>query len=342
MRLLFVGDINLGEYYLTFGHGPRTRLHSKDILEGVKDIFDGADIIAGNLEASLTNNDYDTADPERCVLRGAPKHASYLKKAGFNVLQIANNHTVQHGKAGFDETVHVLEQNGIAVAGLNKQAVKIVEVEGKKVGFFAASDVPDNTDKQQQSYQRLNDTLIQKIKQSVSQVDYLFVMFHWGLEESTVTMDYQKQLIDELVDAGVTGVIGSHPHLFYEIWKQKHAIVAPSLGNFVFDLCWDKRLLQTGILDVTIDSNGVQAKVWPVKITEYGAVPVISGVAQEVKDSVKLYDLGSKMDKQAFRKIIYFLRHFLKGHRNLKLKFIASKVINNLPILKSLRRTARI
>ena len=341
MRLLFVGDINLGEYYLTFGHGPRTKLQSVDIFEGLKDIFDGADIIAGNLEASLTNQNLDTADPEKCVLRGDPKYASYLKSVGFNVLQVANNHTVQHGEAGFDETIQALESNKITVIGINNQPAKVIEVGGKKVGFFAASDVPDNTDKQQKSYQRLDKPLVEEIKQSVSKVDYLFVMFHWGLEESTSPMEYQKELIDELVDAGVTGIIGSHPHLFYETWKQKQAIVAPSLGNFVFDLCWDKRLLQTGVLDVTIDEEGVHAKVWPVEITEYGAVPVITGLPQEVEDFVKLYDLGPEMDNQARRKIIYFLRHLGKGNLKLKLKFIVSKAMKNLPIFKSLRHVAR-
>lgn len=341
MRILFVGDISLGEYYLTFGHGPRTKLKSKDIFGGLQKVFEGADIIAGNLEASLTNNNYDESDPERCVLRGNPRDAVYLKAKGFNVLQVANNHTVQHGKAGFDETVQALRSNGITVIGLNKQPLEVLEVEGKKIGFFAASDVPDNTDKQQESYQRLSDSLIQEIKHSVSKVDYLFVMFHWGLEESTVPMEYQRKLIDELVEAGVTGVIGSHPHLFYEIWQQKQAVVAPSLGNLVFDLCWDKRLLQSGVLDVTISANGIHAKVWPVEITEFGSVPVVTGPPENVRDSVKLYDLGLAMERQAFRKIVYFLQHIGKGKSNLKLKFISRKILSNVPVLKNIRRRSR-
>lgn len=340
MRILFVGDISLGEYYLSFGHGPRTKLQSKDIFSGLKEVFEGADIIAGNLEASLTSSNYDKTDPERCVLRGDPKHAAYLKATGFNVLQVANNHTVQHGEAGFIETVQTLRANGITVIGLNQQPVEVLEVDGKKVGFFAASDVPDNTDKQQESYQRLNKSLIQEIKHSVSQVDYLFVMFHWGLEESTVPLEYQREMIDELVDAGVAGVIGSHPHLFYEVWKQKKAIVAPSLGNFVFDLCWDRRLLKTGILDVVINSDGIQAKVWPVEITEFGSVPVVTAPPKDIRDPVKLYDLGLRMDKQAFRKILYFCRHIGKGDVSLKLKFILNKVQSKLPFLKSLRRAS--
>jgi len=333
VRLLFVGDINLGEYYLTFGHGPRTTLETVDIFEDLRDIFKGADVIAGNLEASLTNNKLDINNPERVVLRGDPKKAEYLRSSGFNVLQVANNHTVQHGREGFDETVEALRQSKILPVGLAGQEMEVINVGGETVGFYAASDVPDNTNKKQLSYQKLDSHLIERIKKSVAKVDYLFVMFHWGLEESTVPMDYQLALIDELVEAGVTGIIGSHPHLFYEVWKQGNSIVAPSLGNFVFDLCWDHRLLKTGILDIVIDGNGLQAKVWPVEITQDGAVPRSVGVVQNVDDSLKLYDLGPSMEKQAIRKINYFIRNFFRGQVKLKAKFILHKAINNLSVM---------
>ena len=334
MRLLFVGDINLGEYYLTFGHGPRTALRSEDIFQGLRTVFDDADIIAGNLEAALTDNNLDVNDPESVVLRGDPKKASYLRSSGFNVLQLANNHTVQHGKAGFEETVEELKGAGITPIGLAGQEMQILKVRGISIGFYAASDVPDNTDKGQTSYQRLNRDLIEKIKESVSRVDYLFVMFHWGLEESTAPMEYQYNLINELVDAGVTGVIGSHPHLFYKVWKKGNSIIAPSLGNFVFDLCWDKRLLKTGILEVQIDQDAVKAKVWPVEITRDGAVPRLIGSARDVEDTVELYDLGPKMDNQIIRKLTFFFSNIFKGRMDLKLKFIFSKILKVAPLFK--------
>ena len=53
-------------------------------------------------------------------------------------------------------------------------------------------------------------------------------------------MTYQKELIQTLSQSGVRGVIGSHPHLFYEAWIEDQTVAAPSLGNFIFDLCWDR------------------------------------------------------------------------------------------------------
>lgn len=54
MRIMFVGDINLGEYYTSFGHGSGSYLEHSDVFEHVQDLFNQADLVVGNLEAPLT------------------------------------------------------------------------------------------------------------------------------------------------------------------------------------------------------------------------------------------------------------------------------------------------
>lgn len=327
---MFVGDINLGEYYTSFGHGPATYMKTGNVFDAVKGILCQADIVAGNLEAPLTTQNLMPAEPESMVLRGSPKNAPVLRSAGFNVLQVANNHTLQHGKEGFNATVKTLKAAGIKVIGLNGQDVAVLKLDGVKIGFFAASDVPDNTDKQQQSYQRLEEKFVKKIKDAVSLVDHLFVMFHWGLETSTSPTEYQIKLSRELIACNVRGVIGSHPHLFYEAWLEGKGVIAPSLGNFVFDLCWDDRLIKTGILDVQIIGNGIKAQIWPVTIMKNGCLPTPTGNPVPLSPSVKLYDLGRDMRDEQARKLKYFFRNFWKGKRLLKLKFINRKLTSSL------------
>lgn len=330
MRIMFVGDINLGEYYTSLGHGPRSYLENGDVFAEVKSVFGQADLVVGNLEAPLTTHDYDPNEPESTVLRGDPVRAGVLASAGFKVLQLANNHTVQHGKDGFTETVDALAASGIQAVGLNGQDVHVLELKGESVGFMAASDVPDNTDVEQDSYQRLDALFVEKAKNAVSKVDHLFVMLHWGLESSTSPLDYQRSLIEELSAAGVRGVIGSHPHLFYEVWHDGDLVAAPSLGNFVFDLGWDRRLLQTGILDVAIEKSVLTSKIHPVWISQNGCVPRLSGPPVAVSPQVRLYDLGEDMSGEQVRKLRYFFRNLFKGNTRLKLKFFARKVLPSL------------
>ncbi len=327
MRIMFVGDINLGEYYTSFGHGPGTYLEHSDVFSGVRELFSQADMVVGNLEAPLTAHNLDPNDPESVVLRGHPRHAKLLSDVGFRVLQVANNHTVQHGSEGFRETVSALADAGIQAVGLNQQELISLETGGERIGVMAASDVPDNTDKSQDSYQRLDAEFVEKVKASIKMVDHLFLMLHWGLESSTSTLEYQRKLIRELSDLGVRGIIGSHPHLFYEVWQEGATVSAPSLGNFVFDLCWDQRLLKSGILDVEIEDGEIQARVHPVTIKHNGCVPTLSGPPVAVDSTVNLYNLGDSMAGEQGRKLAYFFRNILNGKIRLKLKFFMRKIL---------------
>lgn len=331
MRIMFVGDINLGEYYTSFGHGPRTYLTRSNIFDGVQKILDQADIVAGNLEAPLTDNGYERKTVKSSVLRGDPKYANQLSRAGFKILQVANNHSVQHGKAGFEDTISTLRNLDINPIGIKDQELTTIYFENQTLGFIAASDVPDNTNVFQKSYQSLDDTFLHRVSEIVNKVDHLFVMLHWGLEASTDTLDYQKEIISRLANIGVRGIIGQHPHLFYPLWfETSTTLAAPSLGNFVFDLFWDQRLMQSGILDVELHRSGFgHCKVWPVRLCKESGRPISSGEPLALRDSIKLYELGADMKGEQLRKLAYFFSNILKGDTRLKLSFITKKILGH-------------
>lgn len=331
MRVMFVGDINLGEYYTAFGHGPRTYSETNDIFESVREVLSKADLVVGNLEAPITNHAFNPRRVESAVLRGNPKHANLLSSAGFKILQVANNHTVQHGPQGFWETVETLRALDIQPIGIANQSLVALEIGAQTVGFLAASDVPDNTDAQQTCYQRLDQAFLDRVQQSVKSVDHLFVMLHWGLESSTQTMDYQISIINDLSKIGVRGIIGAHPHLFYEVWRTNETVAAPSLGNFVFDLFWDSRLLKSGILDINLARDGIiNCQVWPVSISEQGGQPTLTGKPQVLDDRLKLYDLGPDMTGEQTRKLKKFFSDFMKGNVQLKSQFILKKIVGKI------------
>jgi poly-gamma-glutamate synthesis protein (capsule biosynthesis protein) len=323
---MFVGDVSLGEYYMSFGHGPRTFANSQQIFANVNSLLESADMVVGNLEAPITGLNYDLNEPESIVLKADPSHADQLRDAGFRLMQVANNHTVQHGDGGFDETLQALEKNGISPVGLNQQKPVTIEREGLRIGFMAASDVPDNTDTSQHRYQRLDESFLVNVEAEVKNHDHFVVMFHWGLEASTAPLPYQREIVDRLFKAGVSAVIGSHPHLFYEIEKRDGFICAYSLGNFVFDLCWDNRLIKTGILEVDFLREGITARYWPAVIEENGCLPTLSGKPVSIDRTIVPYNLGSKMELQQIRKIAYLMRNFHRGHTLLKARFFYRKL----------------
>lgn len=325
MKICFVGDVNLGEYYPSFGNGPGSFAAKNEVFSGVNHIFRSADFVVGNLEASITNMGDDPSDPESMVLKASPAVAHQLKDAGFRVMQVANNHTVQHGEAAFRESIGILKSMNISAVGLNKQDPVVIKQGDISVGFLAASDVPDNTDKNQVLYQRLDENFFSIIEKHVSNVDHLVVMFHWGLEASTTPMEYQREIAQRLRTLGVRAIIGSHPHLFYEVESSDKFVCAYSLGDFVFDLCWDKRLTKSGILELEFDKSDVNGRIWPVDITKNGCFPVVAGDAVYLEDNIVLYDHGKSLEWQQTKKVIYLLKNFYKGNTCLKSKFFFKK-----------------
>ncbi|PAV27033.1 hypothetical protein CF392_02535 [Tamilnaduibacter salinus] len=332
IKIQFVGDISLGEYYLSFGHGPRTIIERQDILLGVRHILGSADFVVGNLEAPLSPDNERTMDPEASVLKGNIKHSEYLSHNNFRFLQVANNHSVQHGDVTFDGTVEALYKSGIRPLGLKDQGLAKIELNGVTLGFLAASDVPDNTDLNQGKYQKLNDDFLRKAQESVPEVDHLFILLHWGLESSTTPLPYQDKLANDLKALGVRGVIGTHPHLVYGVKNDDNFVYAPSLGDFVFDLAWDRRYLNSCILELTLDTERInRAKLWPLRLEKSGSTPLPVGDAIDIdSEFYSTFDNGPTMKGGQIRKVIYFLVNYFRGKTLLKTIFILKKVKNRL------------
>lgn len=332
MKIMFVGDINLGEYYTGFGHGPQSYALSGggSVFKRVAQIFDTADLVVGNLEAPITRNNHNPENPECCVLKVDPNCAHQLAYAGIGLVQVANNHIVQHGDIGFRDTLQTLESIGINYVGCNKQEPVVIKFEDRRVAFFSASDVPDNTNKNQEQYQRLDEEFISRVENSVLLYDDVVVMLHWGLESSTIPLPYQRRLAARLKKAGVRAIIGSHPHLFYEIELDSSFVCAYSLGNIVFDLCWDSRLLKSGILEINFSSQPLQCKLWPVILKEYGCLPTPIDTAIDLTTTHVQFDHGSSMRWQHIKKTVNFWANIYKGNTRLKLRFFINKILRVL------------
>ena len=144
----------------------------------------------------------------------------------------------------------------------------------------------------------------------------------------TVPLPYQRELATRLKKAGVRAIIGSHPHLFYEVESSPEFVCAYSLGNFVFDLCWDNRLLKSGILELNFSDDGLTGQLWPVEIIENGCLPTITAEPEPLASQTTLYQLKPGMALQQVKKTVYLFRNFFKGNSRLKLKFFTRKLFD--------------
>jgi poly-gamma-glutamate synthesis protein (capsule biosynthesis protein) len=331
IKFSFVGDISLGEHYFSFGHGPRSIIEKRqNPFALVSNIFYNSDLVIGNLEGPISDIGFEPNSPHSRVFRGSPLSAKVLKDAGFNVLSIANNHSIQHGKDAFLDTVKSLQDLGITVIGLTSKPVTYLKIKERTIALIGYSKIKDNTDEYQDSYFSPDHcTLINTIKEAKSQSDLVILSIHWGHEDRLMPEDAQILEAKTYTNAGVDIIAGHHTHTLQPIAVSKSNVVAFSLGNFVFDLGWRASNRESTILQVQLS---------PTEITSVEHIPIsinMQGIPNHSSDVIKLGDglhtlsklgdIHASKHTETILKLIYFFRNILKGRTLIKLKFLLWK-----------------
>jgi len=215
----------------------------KGIFSPIDHIFFASDAVVANLENPLTSQEKKVSG--KCTLRGNPGWVEVMKEAGINLVSLANNHMMDYGPEGLFDTMHCLDSAGIRHVGAGKnrekaQAPLIVSIGNKKIAFLARSSVivssPSYAGPSLSGVAFLDTgELIDNVRRCTGVADLVIVLLHWGLEEYSYPAPAQKLLVRKLVDAGADAIIGHHPHVLQGLQRLDRAVVAYSLGNFLFD-----------------------------------------------------------------------------------------------------------
>ena len=241
VTIIGVGDIMLGTNYPDEQNLPP---NDENILEGLSDVLNNADLTFGNLEGTLFD---EGGIPKKCnnpatcyVFRTPAKYGKYLADAGFDVLSIANNHSGDFGAEGRIKTKENLDELGIKYAGLlDTDETVIFEKNGITYGFVAFA--PNNGTVNINDYTGAKELVSALDKK----VDIVIASFHGGAEGAKYEHVPRKneiflkenrgnvyQFAREVIDAGADIVFGHGPHVTRAIDLYKGKFIAYSLGNF--------------------------------------------------------------------------------------------------------------
>lgn len=194
----------------------------------------------------------------------------FLRGLGFNLFSQANNHAFDWGDEGFKKTKAALGDAAFG-AGTYDEAykVKVVEVNGMKIGFMALSFAAytgvfdDVTKHEGLGCAYINDFCVNHdIIEAKKQLDYLFVLPHDGIEYIDVPTPETIARYRDFIDYGADGVIGTHPHCPQGWEEYKGKPIFYSLGNFFFnskegyDFHCDKPHWYEGLCVVVTISDG--------------------------------------------------------------------------------------
>ncbi|MBO1624658.1 CapA family protein [Bacillus arachidis] len=242
-------------------------------FQHVKDEIAKADISFINLESTFTTREKKIPG-QQFWIKSDPATLQTIKNTGYDIVNIGNNHTLDYGQEGLMDTISHVENLKLPYIGAGKNAndaytAREITVKGKKFKFLSfVRFMPDFTwvagkDKPGVANGYDINQVTKTIKEQKKDADYLIVYMHWGVEKSNRPVDYQKQYVPKIVEAGADAIVGSHPHWLQGFEYYNNVPVAYSLGNFLFPNYVKGKSAETGVLTLTFKGKDVQMSFNP-------------------------------------------------------------------------------
>jgi len=279
ISLLAVGDICLA------GRVDE-KLEFTNPFEFIRNEIENADISVGNLECVVTDRSKSARINE--MLRADPVSINYLKS--FTILSMANNHTLDCGIEGMDDTRDALNSNGILTLGSGancQQAIRplIIYRNPLRIAFinfiysFAQDEIPLFSSLQRMRQHNrpgparyFNKDFFNWIQKLKEKTDYIIALIHWDKERIDYPAPPQRVLAEKLIDNGVDVIFGHHPHVVQGIQKYRNGLIFYSLGNLLFDPSIMKHAPDTKfglIVKLSLSSESITGyKLIPVRTDE--------------------------------------------------------------------------
>ncbi|MDW5592717.1 CapA family protein [Conexibacter stalactiti] len=284
VTLAFGGDVH-------FEEGLKARLASdpKTALEPLKELLKGADVAMVNLETAVTA---DGACPVRqakqFTFATTPSAFTALRAAGVTVTTMANNHGLDCGRAGLEQTLAADARAGLPLIGVGADrdaafTPYTVEKNGQRIAIVAASQVLDDNlkgewmatdDQPGMATARDLGGLVRAVREARAEADTVVVYLHWGTELQQCPNTQQPQLARLLATAGADLLVGSHAHVLLGAGYLGRTYVAYGLGNLAFYAKEPPRT-SSGVLHVTVTGRRIDRAAWrPALISDGAPIPL--------------------------------------------------------------------
>jgi poly-gamma-glutamate capsule biosynthesis protein CapA/YwtB (metallophosphatase superfamily) len=261
------------------------------------------DVVLGNLEGTLTDgasSKCGAASSDCFAFHAPPSYAPLLRRAGFTVMNLANNHALDYGESGQRDTVAAVRRAGLLTTGRPGE-IAYAKVRGIRVAVLGFAPYP-------WAQSLLNLTAAAALVRKADQwADLVVVTMHAGAEgadqvhtptgrESAFGEDRgnTRRFAHAVVDAGADLVVGSGPHVVRGVESYRGRLIAYSLGNFLGFNTFEVGgvLSLSGIVRVELDGTGAlrDARWLSIRLTDAGtpeadpareSAALVSSIARE-------------------------------------------------------------
>ena len=210
-------------------------------------------------------------------LRAPREAAAALRAAGFDVVSLANNHALDAGEAGLQETVNTLRTSGIVSAGNWEPGILLDWDAASSLNhlrIYPFTHLP--------TYRLLAfddsvapldvDAAARAVASVAERAGLVVVSIHWGAEYQAGPTLRQRAIARELARAGADLIAGHGPHVPQRVEWVGQTLVAYSLGNFLFDQPYPADCRWGAILRITVQRDRIVAVEAFPTVAERGRV----------------------------------------------------------------------
>lgn len=252
--ILFVGDIMLDRWVEDF-------IIKNSVFypfQKIEQFLRGADLVFGNLEGPIVNAPQEFSR-ESLKFAFSSEITKGLSFGNFDLFSLANNHTLNMGKDGLEETREILNKENFKFVGDPIECTKDFIFQEGNIIFLAFNKT--------YSFNCLDEEIaktIEQVKSSNPQA-FLIVSIHWGEEYQLKNSTSQQRLAHKMIDAGADLIIGYHPHVVQNIEIYKEKLIFYSLGNFIFDQYFSKQTQQGLAVGLEIYPSKQVFRLFPIQ-----------------------------------------------------------------------------
>lgn len=224
------GDCSLGnhqdqEYAYSFRQTYDQIEDEGYFFANVQDYFDNDDMTIVNFEGVLTYSE-ERDETRTYNIKGDPGYARLLTAGSIEAVSFANNHRLDYGTRGSDDTVAALAAEGILYAYDKNVCVYDTE-KGIRIGIVSVNEVAWGLGSEQLLAEGIG-------KLQEQGADLILACCHWGIERENYPTENQKYLGHKCIDLGADLVIGHHPHVLQGVEEYNGKFIIYSLANFCF------------------------------------------------------------------------------------------------------------
>lgn len=264
MKLVFTGDL-----FVSDSKVPELSIE-------LKSIFECAEIVCVNLEAPICDGGILPALKMGPAIAQNFSVIDFLASCGTSHVNLANNHMMDFGEKGLEQTISNL--NGVICFGAGNTfdkayECKYIDISGKRIALLAFAEAQFGVLAEENSdtagfawFDHPQARAV--VARSKQKADYVIVQVHAGLEMVDVPLPELRARYREFIEIGADLVIGHHPHVIQGLERHMGKDIYYSLGNFYMDMFFDQDKSGSGaVLEVLIEDGTISSRLIPLNVS---------------------------------------------------------------------------